>query len=156
MDETFEALTLIQTGRMRRVPFLLFGEKFWRSIINWEALADAGTISEDDLELFRFVETAEEAVELIANWHQPETKRGEIPGRWKQTFASGGESFHPTLRLSGQGQVYPTMISGNLCAGGVLRLRCEVALPSITVMPTPGRLPSWMLSRMSLPGACWA
>ncbi len=81
MDETFEALTLIQTGRMRRVPFLLFGEKFWRSIINWEALADAGTISEDDLELFRFVETAEEAVELIANWHQPETKRGEIPGR---------------------------------------------------------------------------
>ena len=68
MDETFEALTLIQTGRMRRVPFLLFGEKFWRSIINWEALADAGTISEDDLELFRFVETAEEAVELIANW----------------------------------------------------------------------------------------
>lgn len=81
LDETFEALTLIQTGRMRRVPFLLFGEKFWRSIINWEALADAGTISEDDLELFRFVETAEEAVDLIANWHQPETKRGEIPGR---------------------------------------------------------------------------
>jgi len=81
LDETFEALTLIQTGRMRRVPFLLFGEDFWRSIINWEALADAGTISEDDLELFRFVETAEEAVALIQNWHQPETKRGEIPGR---------------------------------------------------------------------------
>jgi len=68
LDETFEALTLIQTDRMNPVPFLLFGEKFWRSIINWEALADAGTISEEDLKLFRFVETAQEAVEIIDNW----------------------------------------------------------------------------------------
>ncbi len=41
LDEMFEALTLIQTGRMEQVPFLLFGEEFWRRIINWEALADA-------------------------------------------------------------------------------------------------------------------
>ncbi len=68
LDETFEALTLIQTDRMNRVPFLLFGEEFWRSIINWEALSDAGTISAEDLDLFRFVETAQEAVELIENW----------------------------------------------------------------------------------------
>ena len=45
LDEMFEALTLIQTGRMARVPFLLFGRAFWEKIINWEALADAGTIS---------------------------------------------------------------------------------------------------------------
>jgi hypothetical protein len=68
LDETFEALTLIQTERMNRVPFLLFGEEFWRSIINWEALSEAGTISAEDLELFRFVETAQEAVDLIENW----------------------------------------------------------------------------------------
>lgn len=61
LDELFEALTLIQTERMEPVPVLLFGEKFWRSIINWENLADAGTISADDIELFSFVETAEEA-----------------------------------------------------------------------------------------------
>ncbi len=68
LDETFEALTLIQTDRMKRIPFLLFGEEFWRSIINWEALADAGTISDEDLELFQFVETAAEAVAIIDAW----------------------------------------------------------------------------------------
>ncbi|MGB3316090.1 MAG: LOG family protein, partial [Albidovulum sp.] len=63
--------TLIQTGRMRRVPFLLFGKTFWEKIINWEALAEAGTISAEDLDLFRFVETAEEAVNIITAWKDP-------------------------------------------------------------------------------------
>ncbi len=81
LDETFEALTLIQTGRMEKVPFLLFGRAFWESIINWDALADAGTISEDDLALFKFVETAEEAVEALETWEGAGEKRGDIPGR---------------------------------------------------------------------------
>lgn len=81
MDELFEALTLIQTGRMQRVPFLLFGRDFWEKIINWDALADAGTISAEDLELFRFVETATEAMELIENWPMPTTQRDHVPGR---------------------------------------------------------------------------
>ncbi|WP_040819354.1 LOG family protein [Litoreibacter arenae] len=68
LDETFEALTLIQTGRMNRVPFVLFGEAFWRKIINWEALEEAGTIGADDLELFHFVETAEEAIAIIDDY----------------------------------------------------------------------------------------
>ncbi|MCG7572484.1 LOG family protein [Phaeobacter sp. CNT1-3] len=81
LDELFEALTLIQTGRMARVPFLLFGESFWRSIINWEALSEAGTISAEDLDLFRFVETAAEAVEAIETWEGAGTTREAIPGR---------------------------------------------------------------------------
>ena len=81
LDETFEALTLIQTGRMERVPFLLFGRAFWEKIINWDALAEAGTISADDLDLFRFVETAEEAVEALENWEGAGEKRWVIPGR---------------------------------------------------------------------------
>lgn len=80
LDELFEALTLIQTGRMEAVPFLLFGRKFWESIINWDALQDAGTISPSDLDLFRFVETAQEAMDIIENWGEP-TRRAEIPGR---------------------------------------------------------------------------
>ncbi|MGB0799303.1 MAG: TIGR00730 family Rossman fold protein, partial [Planktomarina sp.] len=68
LDELFESLTLIQTGRMEPVPFLLFGEEFWRGIVNWETLADAGTISDEDLKLFKFVETADEAIEVIENW----------------------------------------------------------------------------------------
>ncbi|MGR3496481.1 LOG family protein [Citreimonas sp.] len=80
LDEMFEALTLIQTGRMDRVPFLLFGRAFWEKIINWDALADAGTISPEDLELFRFVESADEAAKTIDEW-KPAPKRDEIPGR---------------------------------------------------------------------------
>ena len=64
-DELFEALTLIQTGRMAPVPILLFGESFWRTVINWDALAAAGTISAEDLRLFSYVETAREALALI-------------------------------------------------------------------------------------------
>jgi uncharacterized protein (TIGR00730 family) len=70
LDEMFEALTLIQTGRMNRIPFLLFGRAFWESIINWTALAEAGTIAAEDLDLFRFVETAAEAVAEIDGWGQ--------------------------------------------------------------------------------------
>jgi uncharacterized protein (TIGR00730 family) len=80
LDEMFEALTLIQTGRMQRVPFLLFGKAFWKGIINWDVLADAGTISDEDLDLFRFVDTAAEAMDLIENW-ETTTRREEIPGR---------------------------------------------------------------------------
>ena len=67
LDELFETLTLIQTQRMEPTPVLLFGEAFWRSIINWENLADAGTISDEDLDLFSFVETAEDAWAKISH-----------------------------------------------------------------------------------------
>jgi len=71
LDEMFETLTLIQTGRMARVPFLLFGRDFWERIINWQALAESGTISSHDLDLIQFVETAEEAVAIIDAWPEP-------------------------------------------------------------------------------------
>ncbi|MEM9575725.1 MAG: TIGR00730 family Rossman fold protein [Pseudomonadota bacterium] len=80
LDELFEALTLIQTGRMQPVPVLLFGRAFWEGIINWERLADAGTISAEDLDLFSFVESAEEAMEIIDGW-QEQPARAAIPGR---------------------------------------------------------------------------
>ena len=81
MDELFESLTLIQTGRMAQVPILLFGREFWERVVNWRALAEAGTIAEEDLALFRYVETAAEAVELIGHWDGAGTKRAHIPGR---------------------------------------------------------------------------
>ena len=68
LDEMFEALTLIQTGRMKKIPFILFGVDFWKKIVNWDMLADAGTISREDLDLISFVETAEEAIAVIDGW----------------------------------------------------------------------------------------
>jgi uncharacterized protein (TIGR00730 family) len=66
LDELFETLTLVQTGRMARIPIILFGRAFWETIVNWQALAEAGTISPGDLELFTYVETADEAMAVLA------------------------------------------------------------------------------------------
>jgi uncharacterized protein (TIGR00730 family) len=65
LDELFESLTLIQTGRMQRVPILLFGTEFWQRIVNWDALADSGTICREDLGLFRYVDTADQALAAL-------------------------------------------------------------------------------------------
>ena len=70
LDEMFEALTLIQTGRMKPIPFLLFGRDWWQRIIDWQHLAEAGVIAASDLDLFRIVETAEEALAVIDTWPQ--------------------------------------------------------------------------------------
>ncbi|CDZ65480.1 LOG family protein [Neorhizobium galegae] len=72
LDEMFEALTLIQTKRMERMPLILFSEAFWRGIINFGALAEFGTIAPDDLNLINFVETAEEAWKIISDFYDIE------------------------------------------------------------------------------------
>ncbi|TDP63282.1 LOG family protein [Roseateles toxinivorans] len=61
LDELFETMTLIQTGKSRRRPILLFGRDFWTRLINVELLIETGMISPGDEKLFTFVETAEEA-----------------------------------------------------------------------------------------------
>jgi len=60
LDELFELLTLQQTQKAPRLPVVLYDESYWRSIINFNALAEEGTISPHDLELFEFAESAEE------------------------------------------------------------------------------------------------
>ncbi len=66
LDEMFEVLTLIQTGKSRRRPVLLFGREFWTKLINFDHLVDTGMISALDLQLFKFVESAEEAWDVLA------------------------------------------------------------------------------------------
>jgi uncharacterized protein (TIGR00730 family) len=60
-DEFFELLTLIQTGKMQPIPIMLFGADYWNRVINFEAIAEEGVINNEDLKLFRVVETADEA-----------------------------------------------------------------------------------------------
>lgn len=68
-DEMFELLTLIQTGKIKPIPIVLFGEEFWRRVVNFEALVEEGVISAPDLGLFTFVETAEEAWKIIQDFY---------------------------------------------------------------------------------------
>ncbi|RVT94601.1 LOG family protein [Sphingomonas crocodyli] len=69
-DELFELLTLIQTGKMAQLPIFLFGREFWERVVNFDALVEEGVISERDLNLFRFVETAEEAWEKLEQYYR--------------------------------------------------------------------------------------
>jgi len=70
LDEMFETLTLLQTSRIDPMPVLLFGESFWRRVINFEALVEEGTIAAKDLELFSFVETGEQGWEAIKQFYE--------------------------------------------------------------------------------------
>ena len=72
-DEMFELLTLIQTGKMKPIPILLFGKDFWNRVVDFEALADEGVISHADLDLLTWVETAEDAWQAVqAFYHDGE------------------------------------------------------------------------------------
>jgi len=70
LDELFETVTLMQTGRMALVPLILFGREFWHKIIDFEALAAFGTIAPGDVELMQFVETADEAWDIIVKFYE--------------------------------------------------------------------------------------
>ncbi|NGZ95074.1 MAG: TIGR00730 family Rossman fold protein [Nitrospira sp. WS110] len=65
LDELFETLTLLQTGKTDRVVVVLVGREFWDRLINWPFLVECGLISPHDLELFHYAETAQEAWDLI-------------------------------------------------------------------------------------------
>ncbi|MDN3920808.1 TIGR00730 family Rossman fold protein [Roseateles violae] len=70
LDELFETMTLIQTGKSRRRPILLFGRDFWTRLINFDLLIETGMISPGDEKLFHFVESAEEAWGLLETTYE--------------------------------------------------------------------------------------
>jgi len=65
LDELFETLTLLQSGKARNVAVVLVGKEFWERVINWEWLVENGLISPDDLHLLHYAETAKEIWDLI-------------------------------------------------------------------------------------------
>jgi uncharacterized protein (TIGR00730 family) len=81
LDELFETMTLIQTRKSRARPILLFGRAFWEKLIDFQHLVDTGMINAADLNLFHFVETAEEAWERLSAFYGfdlPDTATGEF------------------------------------------------------------------------------
>lgn len=68
-DELFELLTLIQTGKIKPIPVLLYGREFWDRVVNFEALVEEGVISPRDLKLFHYVETAEEGWAVVEDFY---------------------------------------------------------------------------------------
>ena len=69
-DEMFEVLTLIQTGKIRPLPILLFGRDFWTTVVNFDALADEGVIARRDLDLIHWTEDADEAWDFVRHYYE--------------------------------------------------------------------------------------
>ncbi|CAN5167308.1 LOG family protein [soil metagenome] len=69
-DELFELLTLIQTGKVRPLPILLFGQEFWTKVVDFQALADEGVISPNDLDLIHWSEDADEAWDYVTRYYE--------------------------------------------------------------------------------------
>jgi len=66
MDEFFEIITLIQTQKIdKKIPIILFGSTFWNSILNFEAFVEWGVISPEDLDLFKIIDSVDEAKEYL-------------------------------------------------------------------------------------------
>jgi uncharacterized protein (TIGR00730 family) len=70
LDEFMELLTLIQTGKMKPIPILLFGRDYWNRVIDFEAMADEGVINANDPDLFTWVETGDEAWARIVEFYE--------------------------------------------------------------------------------------
>lgn len=80
LDELTEILTLVQTQKIqRKITIVMYGTEYWREIINFEALARHGMISPQDLALFRFADTPEQALELLVSDMCDETR--DAPGQ---------------------------------------------------------------------------
>ena len=82
-DEFFELLTLIQTGKVRPLPVLLFGKEFWTKVVNFEALVDEGVIAPHDLDIFHWCEDAAEAWQFVERFYEidpaPPRRQGAPP-----------------------------------------------------------------------------
>jgi uncharacterized protein (TIGR00730 family) len=72
LDELFEALTLVQTGKIARIPIVLVGTSFWRRAVDFEFLIKEGMISPEDADLFHTVDSAEAAVDVLCRFYQRE------------------------------------------------------------------------------------
>ncbi len=72
-DEAFELLTLMQTGKVERIPVLFYGRDFWERVVSFEALCEEGVIGPKDLDLITWVESAEEGWEIVQRfWREKE------------------------------------------------------------------------------------
>lgn len=69
-DEFFELLTLIQTGKVRPLPVLLFGREFWNRVVNFDALVEEGVIAPHDLDIFHWCEDADEAWNFVQRFYE--------------------------------------------------------------------------------------
>ncbi|UAK24975.1 LOG family protein [Sphingomonas nostoxanthinifaciens] len=80
-DEMFELLTLVQTGKMAMLPILLYGKEFWTRVIDFDALVEEGVVAPQDMDLFRYCDTAAEGWAYVQDWYAQNGERRFRKGR---------------------------------------------------------------------------
>ncbi len=79
MDEFFELLTLVQTRKVEKLPIILFGEEYWSKLINFDVFVDEGMVDPDDVNLFRYASTPEQAWNIIQDFYKEHPELGQVP-----------------------------------------------------------------------------
>ena len=69
LDELFDALTLIQTKKIKPIPVLLFGKEYWKRVLDFDVMVEEGMIDMEDVKIFKYVETAQEAMDIINDFY---------------------------------------------------------------------------------------
>ena len=109
LDELFDALTLRQTRRMQEIPIILYGREYWEQVIDFQFLADEGTISDVDLDLISYADTPDEAWQHIATFHgftamtdaaSARSRPMRAPWRWSPAAAVASDSASPDARCA--------------------------------------------------------
>lgn len=100
MDEMFETATLIQTGKVKGFPIVLYGKDFWAPMLRQlDLMVEKGTISPGEMKFIHVVDTVEEATEvlqeqLVNMWQQRKGKGANLPGWWFLNQPIKGKNFH--------------------------------------------------------------
>ena len=96
LDELFEAVTLVQTGKVSTFPIVLVGSAYWRGLVDWirGTLVETGTISPGDVDLLPVVDTAQEAVDYVVDGARRLRAEGPSGGRGTWDEPAGGRRRH--------------------------------------------------------------
>jgi uncharacterized protein (TIGR00730 family) len=91
LDELFEAITLVQTGKITRFPIVLVGSDFWGGLLDWvkNQMLPAGKISQEDLELFHVTDDPDEVVDIVTRAHETQARLLEERAAQDELFREG-------------------------------------------------------------------
>ena len=79
MDEMFELMTLRQTKKVPDLPIVLLCSRYWKTVVNWQAMADFGTVSQREVDSLFFADSADEAFEYIRAWFERKDGAEAVP-----------------------------------------------------------------------------
>ncbi len=80
LDELFEALTLVQTRKVRALPIILYGTEYWKKLVDFDFMVSEGSIDPDDLKLFKYADSPEDAWRIIREFYEKKTNSFSVEG----------------------------------------------------------------------------